>query len=642
MPTPAPAIQQTVCPIREVAYLLPATPCDRCGQAAPRTSTADRVALDLHLDGPILLAVTISVHFCAPCRHYFRAQPPFLRPAAIYTVRVVQTAIQSVYADHLSFRRVPARLARDFWVQPSEAMIRQWCATYRAQYDFTTDYLPWVVREFSGILCVDEVYQGEVALLLAADPAAPTGDRLVGYQLVQGAVDTATVEAFLRRLAAAGIAPAQVITDGSPLYPPVLRKLWPTAAHQLCLFHETRHVTRAVAEVLNTVRASIPVPPPPPGRGWRGPLRAAPPSADPAHPARQRWELRRATRAAGVAQAQALAQQGYSLRAIGRQLAVDHHTVKAWLAEPPPAEPPAAFVAYHPPAPPPDLVAERRAKRAAQRARVQELVQQGLTDSAIARQEGLHRVTVGAWRRADTDQETGNAIPAAATLPETGSSAGISPAAESAPEAEVPIPHPAPAWAPPPPPDPWGSWEQVRTVRELVREHRFLLLRRPEHLTAPQQAVVDAILESPVGGPLRTARAFLVDWYTLWTTETGQRRSLEDAHGRYEAWRTNPAARELAPLRRLQERSTPEQFTRWSTFLQNPAWEATNNGAERTARAFRQSQAPHYCLRQADTIAGMLMIQAIHRKQQATPQARTAQRSRRGRPRSAPPLEQAA
>ena len=91
----------------------------------------------------------------------------------------------------------PARLARDFWVQPSETMIRTRCRCYCAGLDFSTDYLPWVVREFSGILCVDEVYQGDLALLLAADPAAPDGDRLVGYQLVQGTVDAAAVEAFL-------------------------------------------------------------------------------------------------------------------------------------------------------------------------------------------------------------------------------------------------------------------------------------------------------------------------------------------------------------------------------------------------------------------------------------------------------------
>src|SRR5438477_8911719 len=34
----------------------------------------------------------------------------------------------------------------------------------------------------------------------------------------------------------------------------------------------------------------------------------------------------------------------------------------------------------------------------------------------------------------------------------------------------------------PPPPPPWASWEQVHAATEDLRTHRFLLLRRPEHL----------------------------------------------------------------------------------------------------------------------------------------------------------------
>ena len=149
-----PSINQTACQICEVAYVLPTTPCDRCQYPAPRYTTATRTAIDLALDHPILLHVTISVHYCAPCQHYFRAQPPFLRPDAIYTNRVVQKAVEAVYQDGMAMRRVPARLARDFWVRPSEGMIRTWCQSYSTTLAFVADYQPWVTRDFSGILCV--------------------------------------------------------------------------------------------------------------------------------------------------------------------------------------------------------------------------------------------------------------------------------------------------------------------------------------------------------------------------------------------------------------------------------------------------------------------------------------------------------
>ena len=89
----SPRINQIACTVHRVCWSLAVLPCDRCQQAADRVWTVTRTAIDLDLDGPILLAVTVSVHRCRPCRHYFRAQPPFLRPDAIYAGRVVLKAI---------------------------------------------------------------------------------------------------------------------------------------------------------------------------------------------------------------------------------------------------------------------------------------------------------------------------------------------------------------------------------------------------------------------------------------------------------------------------------------------------------------------------------------------------------------------
>ena len=153
-----------------------------------------------------------------------------------------------------------------------------------------------MVSEFSGILCVDGVYQDQLALLLAVDPAAPDGDRLVGYQLVHGDVSSADVERFLTHLKDVGIAPADVVTDGSALYPSVLAKVWADAAHQLCLFHETRHITNAVMKVINQVRKALPTAPPTAGARGGGVLRDHPPNADPDDAATQRWYWRQLQR----------------------------------------------------------------------------------------------------------------------------------------------------------------------------------------------------------------------------------------------------------------------------------------------------------------------------------------------------------
>jgi hypothetical protein len=157
METATAPICQTACQVRQVRYSMPSMPCPRCLHPAPRWWETARTAVAIDLEQPILLLVTVSVQHCPVCQHYSRAQPPFLRPDASYTNRVVCLAVQSVYRDGLAISRVQQRLAADFWVRPSETMIRGWCRAFVARLDFAQDYQPWVVRSFSGILCVDEV-----------------------------------------------------------------------------------------------------------------------------------------------------------------------------------------------------------------------------------------------------------------------------------------------------------------------------------------------------------------------------------------------------------------------------------------------------------------------------------------------------
>jgi transposase-like protein len=576
------SVNHTVCHIREVEYSLPVMPCDRCQRPAPFFTTAERTAIDLNLEYPVLLHVTVSVHHCDECDHYFRAQPPFLQRGAIYANRVVDKAVQSVYEDGMAMRQVPIRLARDFWVRPSEGSIRRWCRAYGKSFDFATDYQPWVVSEFSGILCVDEVYQDRLALLLAVDPAAPDGDRLVGYQLIHGNVDATEVEHFLANLREVGIDPEQVITDGSSLYPTVLAKVWPDAAHQLCLFHETRHVTKAVMKAINAIRKNLPHPPPTSATGGSGPLRSQPPGDDPTDPASQRWYWRQARRHAEILHVHELAKQGLSQRAIARQTGRNRKTIKRWLQEliPPLPEnmpdelPEAASL----PAP-----LQRKQRKQNLKRQVHALHQQGLSYSAIARQVGIHRITVKRWLGQPPPSEPIESV--------------------SSQRDEMP-----------PPSAPWSSWDEVRKTREALQEHRFLLLYRPENLTSEEQEQVDSLLASPIGEQLQVVRSFLVDWYRLWTNDSHHRRALAEARALYEAWQTNTTYQAVSQLQRAQERMTVIKFDRLSQFLRHPDWEATNNGAERAGRAFRHRQAPHFNLRKKESIENSINVIACLRK----------------------------
>jgi hypothetical protein len=115
-----------------------------------------------------------------------------------------------------------------------------------------------------------------------------------------------------------------------------LAEVWPTAVHQLCLFHATRRVVRAVNDVVKQVRRSLPTPPPASGPSLLGRLRETPPTADQHDPDSERYRWRLARRKLGIAQAHALHQHLPSARAIGRQLGVNHGTVRQWLKLTPP------------------------------------------------------------------------------------------------------------------------------------------------------------------------------------------------------------------------------------------------------------------------------------------------------------------
>ena len=397
-----------------------------------------------------------------------------------------------------------------------------------------------MVEEFSGILCVDEVYQDELALLLAVDPAVPEGDRLMGYQLVHAEVDRKKVEDFLARLRQAGIEPDQVVTDGSPLYSKTLKEVWPTAAHQLCLFHESRMVTGDVYKALATLRKKdVPQPPPvQPKQTLKG-LPGKNPSTE-----------KLAFYQKAIARVFALKEQGNSIREIRRQTGHSRNTIKKWLSGGTPKI-------------------------------IETELPDGMTPEEILQQRDSN---------ADAPSE----------IPE--------------------------------PPPPWSDWKQVRKVRKLLWERRYVMLRRPDHLSEEQRNDIRFLLESPVGEQVGLMREFLEEWYALFHDERRNRRSPREAKERYERLRSDERYRALTPLARLQARLCEEHFEKISSFLRCPQWEATNNGAERGARGFRHLQAPHYNLRSSQSIEDAIKARAwLSGKQSAAGRSSPPGRCARGR-----------
>ncbi len=206
------------------------------------------------------------------------------------------------------------------------------------------------------------------------------------------------------------------------------------------------------ALVIPALRRSLPTAPPKPARRWGGRLRASPPTDDPTDPSSQRWQLRQATRQAGIAQVHGLARQGLSHRARARHLGIDRRTVKVFLALDPSRGVPDELAHDWHDRILPTADTMRRHIRQAKHVQVRELAEQGHSSSAIARRVGIDRVRASKWLKQ--------------AVPDDRSQGPLAPP-ESTTDAETPA-----ALLAPQPPLPWQQWDEVRVVREAVQEQR--------------------------------------------------------------------------------------------------------------------------------------------------------------------------
>ena len=323
-----------------------------------------------------------------------------------------------------------------------------------------------------------------------------------------------------------------------------------------------------------------------------------------------------------------LARQGLSHRAIARLTGRHRRTIRAWLLqELPVLSAETEQIAARARVDGDDALLRRRRLTPARLARVQGLAHEGLSHSAIARITGLHRVTVSRWLKT----EPADVAIMAPDLDDVPSIDGCSSSERI------------------PPRRPW----RLRRCRRCHRQPPGPVGRRSRRCAKPSRNTVDSCSAVRIisvrsnKAPSRcssqdrwrslvgVARRFLLDWYALWRTENGQRRPLAEAQERYERWRANPDYHALAPLRKVQDLMTSARFTQLSQFLRHPHWEATNNGAERTGRAFRHGQAPHFRLRSEAAIGGALRVVAFQAKERTiappTPLTRLCPRGRRPR-----------
>lgn len=143
-------------------------------------------------------------------------------------------------------------MAEDFQIDLSVGYIHN-CFMWAYDQLNTDARRAWAVKNFSGVLCIDEVHDSGRVLLYATDPIS---DFTVHFA-INSKNDQDQMDAFLEELREMGIHPEVIITDGSPLYKDALQEIWEEIEHQLCIFHVIKEVNKLVLDALRSVKNRI-------------------------------------------------------------------------------------------------------------------------------------------------------------------------------------------------------------------------------------------------------------------------------------------------------------------------------------------------------------------------------------------------
>jgi hypothetical protein len=137
------------------------------------------------------------------------------------------------------------------------------------------EYLNWALTGFSGYIAADELYDGPFCVLSIVDNR--TFRRLM-YEVLDHKPGKDDIESFFMRFKAQldqrGLKTLGITTDGSPLYPDPIKKVFGDVSHQICEFHVIAELTKAILRGVAKVRKALTAQMPPVPRGRPGTVQA--------------------------------------------------------------------------------------------------------------------------------------------------------------------------------------------------------------------------------------------------------------------------------------------------------------------------------------------------------------------------------
>ena len=225
-------------------------PCPYCGKKAKRVRIHERRVRSIEYRQIVFLKITVGEYQArCGCCATFRTSPDGILPRHKYDNKVREAVLDRILDDGMNVEATRRCLERDFFLNLSTGFVYDCLYDAAAELDMAA-HRDMVLRCFSGTVCVDELHLGHYTLLLATDPLS---DIPVAFALVDKN-DQDHMGRFLGNLKKHGLEPKVVITDGSTLYPTLLKTLWPDAEHQLCVFHVLQDVNKEILKAVLRLR----------------------------------------------------------------------------------------------------------------------------------------------------------------------------------------------------------------------------------------------------------------------------------------------------------------------------------------------------------------------------------------------------
>jgi len=128
----------------------------------------------------------------------------------------------------------------------------------KAEASITGEYLDKTLADFSGYIAADELYDGPFCVLFIVDNH---NFKRLYYEVLDHDPThkdiTRFFKGFKQLLDARGLTLKGITTDGSPLYPDPLARVFGNIPHQICQFHVLKEITKAILKVLTQARKEL-------------------------------------------------------------------------------------------------------------------------------------------------------------------------------------------------------------------------------------------------------------------------------------------------------------------------------------------------------------------------------------------------